>query len=730
MTTDNRGVALATTNFFSTPQQNMIAYVPIRGTWTIYSAVGDLFAWLCAAAMIALCALAIVRPTPHPDPGVKLGTGRDGGPVPWRWAGPAPYRYGVPTTSHGPAGGRIATSLLLAPVRPAGWRATAHLTAGLPLAAAGFAVTAFLGALTVALAPTVWCQRWERSPRWRTARMASAGRNGPGSAPCLASRSRSPSRPPSVPAAGRFQRVFDRALSWRTGRQLGYHLLALPVSVIGTVAVVTMWTVGGALALLPAYAWMMLDRSDAVVEIALTAGGLTLLFSAPWVARGLSTVDVLLARWLLGPRRAETLAHRVQTLTASRAGAIDAADAERRRIERDLHDGTQQRLTALAMNLGIARESLGDSTDPAAKVIAAAHEDAKQTLAELRSFVRGLHPAVLNDRGLDAALSGLASRSPVPVRLHVSVEQRPSATVEAVAYFVVSEALTNVSKHAQATAVEVTAVRTENQLVVTIVDNGRGGAADDDTGSGLRGLRPAGRRRRRPADREKPAGRRHHHHRGAAMRIVIAEDSILLREGLVRLLESRGDEVVDAVGDADALLASVQNDQPDLVIADVRMPPSHTDEGLRAALVLRRQFPELPVLVLSQYVEERYATELLSGPTSGVGYLLKDRVADVSTFIDMLRQVAAGGTVLDPEVVSQILVRHRSDPLDRLTPRESEVLALMAQGRSNSAVASALVISESAVAKHVNSIFTKLDLPLADTDHRRVLAVLRFLRIR
>ncbi|GAA1660980.1 response regulator [Fodinicola feengrottensis] len=214
------------------------------------------------------------------------------------------------------------------------------------------------------------------------------------------------------------------------------------------------------------------------------------------------------------------------------------------------------------------------------------------------------------------------------------------------------------------------------------------------------------------------------------MRIVIAEDSILLREGLVRLLESRGDEVVDAVGDADALLASVQNDQPDLVIADVRMPPSHTDEGLRAALVLRRQFPELPVLVLSQYVEERYATELLSGPTSGVGYLLKDRVADVSTFIDMLRQVAAGGTVLDPEVVSQILVRHRSDPLDRLTPRESEVLALMAQGRSNSAVASALVISESAVAKHVNSIFTKLDLPLADTDHRRVLAVLRFLRIR
>ncbi|WP_163510851.1 response regulator transcription factor [Fodinicola acaciae] len=214
------------------------------------------------------------------------------------------------------------------------------------------------------------------------------------------------------------------------------------------------------------------------------------------------------------------------------------------------------------------------------------------------------------------------------------------------------------------------------------------------------------------------------------MRIVIAEDSILLRDGLVRLLESHGDEVVADVGDAEALLATVQADQPDLVVVDVRMPPTHTDEGLRAALVLRSQFPKLPVLVLSQYVEERYATELLSGPTSAVGYLLKDRVADVSTFLDALRQVAAGGTVLDPEVVSQILVRHRGDPLDRLTTRETEVLASMAEGRSNSGIANALAISESAVAKHVNSIFTKLDLPLVDSDHRRVLAVLRFLRVK
>ena len=159
------------------------------------------------------------------------------------------------------------------------------------------------------------------------------------------------------------------------------------------------------------------------------------------------------------------------------------------------------------------------------------------------------------------------------------------------------------------------------------------------------------------------------------------------------------------------------------------MPPGHTDEGLRAALVIRRQWPQVGVLVLSQYVEERYAADLLSSETSGVGYLLKDRVADVADFLDGLRRVATGGTVLDPEVVAQLLVRHRSDPLDRLTPRELEVLALMAEGRSNSGIAAALVVSESAVAKHINSIFAKLDLAAADTDHRRVLAVLRFLKV-
>ncbi|MET7463044.1 response regulator transcription factor [Nonomuraea sp. NPDC005501] len=214
------------------------------------------------------------------------------------------------------------------------------------------------------------------------------------------------------------------------------------------------------------------------------------------------------------------------------------------------------------------------------------------------------------------------------------------------------------------------------------------------------------------------------------MRVVLAEDSVLLREGLVRLLDAAGMRVVAAVAEAEALLRAAEEHQPDLVVTDVRMPPTHTDEGLRAALVLRRQRPGLAVLVLSQYVEERYAAQLLGSATGGVGYLLKDRVADVAEFIDALRRVPAGGTALDPEVVSQLLLRGHSDPLDRLTPREREVLKLMAEGRSNAGIGQELVLSEGAVGKHIGNILTKLDLPPAEGDHRRVLAVLRFLNVR
>ncbi|MFF7050803.1 response regulator [Streptomyces griseorubiginosus] len=213
------------------------------------------------------------------------------------------------------------------------------------------------------------------------------------------------------------------------------------------------------------------------------------------------------------------------------------------------------------------------------------------------------------------------------------------------------------------------------------------------------------------------------------MRAVIAEDSLLLRIGVAKVLEAAGFEMCAQVSDAEGLLAAVEEHRPDIAVVDVRMPPGFTDEGVRAALVIRRQYPRTAVLLLSQYVEERYASDLLAAHTSGVGYLLKQRVADVEEFAEAVRRVAAGGTALDPQVVAQLLVRRHSDPLDRLTPREREVLELMAGGRSNSGIAAELVVSESAVAKHINSIFTKLDLPRADADHRRVLAVLRFLGV-
>ncbi len=214
------------------------------------------------------------------------------------------------------------------------------------------------------------------------------------------------------------------------------------------------------------------------------------------------------------------------------------------------------------------------------------------------------------------------------------------------------------------------------------------------------------------------------------MRIVIAEDLALLRDGLARLLRDNEFEVVAEVADADALVHAVLREHPDLAIVDIRLPPTFRDEGLRAALELRRTAPETAILILSQYVEHTYASELLAeaGGAGGVGYLLKDRVLDVADFVDAVRRVASGGTALDPEVVSQLLGRRDARPLDALTPRELEVLTLMAEGRSNAAIAEALVLSVGAVEKHIASIFQKLRLPPSDTDHRRVLAVLAYLQ--
>jgi DNA-binding NarL/FixJ family response regulator len=212
------------------------------------------------------------------------------------------------------------------------------------------------------------------------------------------------------------------------------------------------------------------------------------------------------------------------------------------------------------------------------------------------------------------------------------------------------------------------------------------------------------------------------------IRVAIAEDSVILRDGLVQLLVDREFAITAAVADADALRDAIQRERPDVAVVDIRMPPSFTDEGLRAAIELRRQYQGLPILMFSQYIETRYAEDLLGNDAAGIGYLLKDRVADVSQFVEALMRVASGGTALDPEVVTQLMgASRRRDSISALTTREKDVLSLMAEGRTNTAIADSLFVSEGAVEKHVTNIFSKLDLPASQSDHRRVLAVLRYL---
>ena len=276
-------------------------------------------------------------------------------------------------------------------------------------------------------------------------------------------------------------------------RQLGYHLLAAPALAMGALAALGAWVTGSALVLFPAYR-LAIPLSNPLHSISAKAwiipmvvGCVLLLLVAPTVTAAVRLLDSWAAPALLGPNRARELEQRVETLRETRAGVVDAADAERRRIERDLHDGAQQRLVSLAMNLGIAKATLPGLPDEAREVISDAHEEAKAALAEIRHLVRGLHPAVLEDRGLDAALSGIAARMPIPVRLSVDVPQRPSPTVEAIAYFVVSEGLANIAKHARASQADVSVERVGDILQVLVTDDGVGGA-DPSRGSGLAGL--------------------------------------------------------------------------------------------------------------------------------------------------------------------------------------------------------------------------------------------------
>ena len=311
--------------------------------------------------------------------------------------------------------------------------------------------------------------------------------------------------PPQPPGVSRrtWPGLAAYARSGATWRQLGYHLLAAPALAAAAVIALAVWLAGVLYTLVYTYAWSLptggllyrgLSTSPGgqrllpgpPVDIYLTAAGLMLLAAAPWLTAGLAALDARLAQTLLGPSRAEELEHRVERLTQTRAGVVDAADAERRRLERNLHDGTQQRLVSLAMNLGMARAQ-ATSLDEAHQAIAAAHEETKAALAELRNLIRGLHPPVLEDRGLDAALSGVTARMPIPVRLTVNVPGRPPPMIEAVAYFVVSEGLTNITKHAQASQADVFVEQTGGRLHIIVTDDGVGGA-DPARGTGLAGL--------------------------------------------------------------------------------------------------------------------------------------------------------------------------------------------------------------------------------------------------
>jgi signal transduction histidine kinase len=384
-------------------------------------------------------------------------------------------------------------AVLVGPFSRRAWLDTMHVFTGGLVAFITFWVMAFLAAVAIVVAPTVVLvavpfaallacgslfTTWQRS-RFQ----AFLGIHLPPA--------------PEPPGGDTFTKDLIAAARWRyTWRQIGYHLAVAPVVALAEAAAVALaWSAGlffVARAVLnktvSGMGPQVTLRMEKSTAIAMFAAGIALLFIAPWVARACALIDETITRAMLAPTRSEELARHVTSLTESRAGAVDAADTERRRLERDLHDGTQQRLVSMAMNLGLARATLIDVPDEAREVIVRAHEDAKEALKELRDLVQGLHPAILNDRGLDAALSGIAARAPLPVKLTVTDPDRKyPATLEAVAFFVVSEALANVAKHSQATEAEVIVDATGDSLRVAITDNGLGGA-DPDGGTGLRGL--------------------------------------------------------------------------------------------------------------------------------------------------------------------------------------------------------------------------------------------------
>jgi PAS domain S-box-containing protein len=388
-------------------------------------------------------------------------------------------------------------------------------------------------------------------------------------------------------------------------------------------------------------------------------------------------------------------------LHASRARIVRAADTERRRLERNLHDGAQQRLVGLALLLRLAAAALEHDPPGARRALDEGLEELGLALGELRELARGLHPAILTSGGLGVALQSLASRAPVPATVTGVPSDRLPDAVEAAAYYVVAEALTNVAKYAGASAARVQLELQEATVVIEVADDGVGGA-DADAGTGLRGLADrvealggwleidsphgGGTILRaaipcRPPREEALDARQRSTVRAAGdvfaavkgrviersggetpLRVVVAEDALLLRAGLIRVLEDASFEVVGQAGDAEGLIREVRARRPDVAVTDIRMPPTYTDEGLQAARLIRAELPGTGVLLLSQYAEETYALELLGDGAAGVGYLLKNRVSEPQAFIDAVRQVGRGGSVIDPEVAAAISARPADAP--------------------------------------------------------------------
>ena len=467
------------------------------------------------------------------------------------------------------------------------------------------------------------------------------------------------------------------------------------------------------------YLWFTIDTWEEAVGAA--ALGVALLPVALLLQRPLALSQAHIAKALLGP----TLAARVERLTETRAGVVDAAATELQRIERDLHDGAQARLVALAMDLGMAEERFDRDPEGARQLVGEARVEAKRALAELRDIARGMRPSLLEERGLGPAITALAGRSPVPATATVDVPRKPPDGGRDRG---VVRGLRGAGQRRQAQPRR-SRRRLGDAPQRAPARRGRRRRPRRRRPRRLRpqGPRPAGRGARRVARGPQSRGRADGRASIAAVRVVIAEDLALLRDGLERLLRDSGFDVVAAVADGPSLLDAVQETAPDVAIVDVRLPPAFRDEGVRAALELRRRKPGFPVLILSQYVEQTYAAELLADGTGGVGYLLKDRVSDVREFVEAVRRVASGGMALDPEAVSQLVAGHEDGPLAQLSTRERAVLALMAEGHTNHGIADELQITPSGVEKHVASIFAKLGLPPAESAHRRVLAVVAYL---